>query len=114
VLDLTAAFGGGTIGVLGTLAALELKKKEVKERSQCPYCSGSGQLTCATCLGGGTVMLAGRAGSSAGSKQSCPSCEGNGYITCVNCKGDGKVVPTMLDGTVSRDPESELEDIGMT
>jgi len=36
------------------------------------------------------------------------------FITCVNCKGDGRLVPTMLDTSVSRDPESEFEDIGMT
>ena len=41
-------------------------------------------------------------------------CEGIGHVTCINCKGDGKLVPTMLDAAVSRDPESELDDIGMT
>mmetsp|Transcript_29631 Transcript_29631/g.60554 ORF Transcript_29631/g.60554 Transcript_29631/m.60554 type:complete len:158 (-) Transcript_29631:247-720(-) len=113
VMDLTSAFGGGTIGVVGTLATLQMKKREVKQRSQCPYCTGCGQLTCAKCLGGGSVTMVTGTGS-VGAKQSCPSCDGNGFITCVNCKGDGRIVPTMLDGTVSRDPESELEDLGMT
>ena len=49
-----------------------------------------------------------------GAMQSCPDCEGIGHVTCINCKGDGKLVPTMLDAAVSRDPESELDDIGMT
>jgi hypothetical protein len=79
--------------------------------AQCPYCVGSGHLTCATCLGCGTMtILAVRKGA----MQSCPDCEGIGHVTCINCKGDGKLVPTMLDAAVSRDPESELDDIGMT
>ncbi len=131
-MDLAAASAGGTIGIVGTLAALEMKKKDVKEKAECPYCTSSGHLTCAVCLGGGTLL-------SGQGSQFCGNCEGSGcgqnfpfsfnfsnimnvillkncenrFVTCVNCKGDGRLVPTMLDSSVSRDPESELEDIGM-
>eukprot|EP00614_Pseudopedinella_elastica_P014940 CAMPEP_0172583878 /NCGR_PEP_ID=MMETSP1068-20121228/3415_1 /TAXON_ID=35684 /ORGANISM="Pseudopedinella elastica, Strain CCMP716" /LENGTH=53 /DNA_ID=CAMNT_0013377831 /DNA_START=463 /DNA_END=624 /DNA_ORIENTATION=- len=50
---------------------------------------------------------------SGGGQQSCSCCDASGQVTCVNCKGDGRLVPTMLSSTASRDPESELEDIGM-
>ena len=43
----------------------------------------------------------------------CAKCAGTGYVTCVNCKGDGRNVPLALNPTVSRDPESELENLGM-
>ena len=108
MLDAAAAVGGGSIGVLGTLLALELKKREVKARSNCPYCGSCGHLTCASCMGGGTLTMA-----SATGKQSCPSCDASGRVTCVNCKGDGRLIPTMLDSSISRDPESEYENIGL-
>jgi DnaJ-class molecular chaperone len=112
ILDLSAGIIGGSFGVVGTLVALEFKKMEVRERAQCPYCIGTGQLTCATCLGCGVVTSTREDG--VAMQQSCPDCEGTGYTTCINCKGDGRLVPTMLDTSVSRDPESELDDIGMT
>jgi hypothetical protein len=43
------------VGVVGTMVALEVKMRQVNERSKCPYCSGSGQLTCARCYGQQTV-----------------------------------------------------------
>ena len=43
------------MGVVGTMVALEVKMRQVNERSKCPYCSGSGQLTCARCYGQQTV-----------------------------------------------------------
>ena len=108
IYDISAGVAGGSIGVVGTLFALEFKKYEVRRRSQCPYCLGTGHLTCAVCLGDGYVL------GQNGARQSCPECEGVGHITCVNCKGDGKLVPAMLDTAISRDPESEFDDIGMT
>ena len=45
----------GAVGVVGTMVALEVKMRQVNERSKCPYCSGSGQLTCARCYGQQTV-----------------------------------------------------------
>ena len=120
ILDVSAGVIGGSFGVMGTLVALEFKKMEVRERAQCPYCIGTGHLTCATCLGSGVVTctreIVGENGmvTLSVTKQSCPDCNADGYITCVNCKGDGRLVPTMLDTSVSRDPESELDDIGMT
>jgi hypothetical protein len=108
LLDLASAGVGGTIGVLGTLGALMLKKREVKDRSECPYCASSGHLTCALCFGGGTLVA-----SAVKSRQTCVNCEATGFVTCVNCKGDGRLIPIILDSSISRDPESELEDIGM-
>mmetsp|Transcript_4796 Transcript_4796/g.11278 ORF Transcript_4796/g.11278 Transcript_4796/m.11278 type:complete len:155 (-) Transcript_4796:276-740(-) len=108
ILDATSAIGGGTIGVVGTIVALELKKREIKKKAECPYCLGGGFLTCAQCMGGRTVIM-----KSGGGQQSCSCCDASGQVTCVNCKGDGRLVPTMLSSTASRDPESELEDIGM-
>ena len=40
-------------------------------------------------------------------------CGGRTVHTCENCKGRGRFIPTMLDARVSRDPETELEEIGL-
>ncbi len=40
--DVVAGFVGGAVGVMGTIMALEVKMRQVNERSKCPYCSGSG------------------------------------------------------------------------
>jgi len=34
ILDATSAIGGGTIGVVGTIVALELKKREIKKKAE--------------------------------------------------------------------------------
>lgn len=38
VNEFTAAMAGGTVGVMGTLIALEAGRQKAKERKQCPYC----------------------------------------------------------------------------
>jgi DnaJ-class molecular chaperone len=68
---------------------------------------GTGAITCARCLGSGVVMNA------AGESAPCPMCNGQCVHSCENCKGRGRFIPTMLDARVSRDPESELEEIGL-
>ena len=40
-------------------------------------------------------------------------CDGQKVHTCENCKGRGRFIPTMLDSRISRDPESELEEVGL-
>ena len=49
----------------------------------------------------------------AGESAPCPMCNGQCVHSCENCKGRGRFIPTMLDARVSRDPESELEEIGL-
>mmetsp|Transcript_40653 Transcript_40653/g.53534 ORF Transcript_40653/g.53534 Transcript_40653/m.53534 type:complete len:201 (-) Transcript_40653:242-844(-) len=102
---------GGAIGVMGTLFALEFKKQKVQKRSECPYCNGQGHLQCTACLATGVVEIMTADGMT--KSYGCGYCEGTGHITCVNCKGDGRAVPLMLNRKASRDPESEMEDIGI-
>eukprot|EP00622_Pseudochattonella_farcimen_P002598 FR737563.1.p1 GENE.FR737563.1~~FR737563.1.p1 ORF type:complete len:156 (-),score=13.72 FR737563.1:136-603(-) len=115
MLDVTAGFAGGSIGVMGTLTAFEIKKQEMKKRSQCPYCQSSpGRITCAQCLGTGSLAVTEeRAGEVHTRTCACDKCRGSGFVTCINCKGDGRAVPLMLNTFQSRDPESEMEDLGM-
>ena len=110
--DLACFFAGGAFGVMGSLLALEYKKLQMRQRSHCPYCKGRGRLTCALCCGTGVVQVA-VAGQSQMTVADCPLCSGKGETTCINCKGDGRLVPLMLDRRASRDPEDELEEIGM-
>lgn len=94
----------------------------MKELTACPYCRSSGQLPCATCYGVGSVTIpdvdtatlaaSGSSGVVTTTTLTCPSCRGKTFISCVNCKGDGRGVPLFLNKKVSRDPESEIEDVG--
>lgn len=68
---------------------------------------GTGGITCASCLGTGFVTT------SAGERVACGMCDGQKVHTCENCKGRGRFIPTMLDSRISRDPESELEEVGL-
>uniref|UniRef100_A0A7R9U8V3 CR-type domain-containing protein n=1 Tax=Pinguiococcus pyrenoidosus TaxID=172671 RepID=A0A7R9U8V3_9STRA len=110
--DVACAFAGGTVGVMGSLVAIEIRKLQQRKRNACPYCVGTGRLTCAVCWGAGKVEIAGAQGSQT-VVVDCPNCAGKGQTTCVNCKGDGRLVPLMLDRRASRDPEDELEEIGL-
>lgn len=112
IADVGALMVGGTFGVMGTLSAIEVKKRGSAVRAQCPYCNGGGRISCAVCLGGGSVMISNSQDASS-TVCECKECSGSGRITCVNCKGDGRNTPAMLDRTVSRDPESDLEDLGI-
>ena len=100
------------MGVVMTLIAIELKKKAVTKDNLCPYCVGSGQLTCAQCCGTGTLVMSNQETGKEVS-MACPMCGGRAQITCINCKGDGRSTPVMLDRKASRDPETEMEDVGM-
>lgn len=93
----------------------QLKINQVKELTSCPYCRSSGQLPCATCYGVGSVTIQDTVGSSnvvTTTTLTCPCCRGNTFVTCINCKGDGRAVPLFLNKKASRDPESEIEDVG--
>jgi len=92
---------GGTQA--GSVIAIEAKRVKVKKSKQCPYCDGAGTITCAHCLG--TLVAA--------DGSPCHVCEGRGVHTCENCKGRGRAVPLMLDARISRDPENELEEVGV-
>lgn len=100
---LAAALAGGTVGVLGSVLAIERKLQTVQESKDCPYCDGHGVLLCAGCLGTGLAP----------DGSPCPVCGGLKYISCENCKGRGRFMPTMLDSRASRDPESDAENIGL-
>eukprot|EP00622_Pseudochattonella_farcimen_P003802 FR739049.1.p1 GENE.FR739049.1~~FR739049.1.p1 ORF type:complete len:132 (+),score=0.49 FR739049.1:56-397(+) len=112
MLDVTAGVVGGSIGVMGTLTALEVKKRAVIESSKCPYCFGTGSITCAVCFGTGSMTVT-EASTGKSRVCECEKCSGMGMVQCVNCKGDGREVPLMLDTGRARDPESEFEDLGM-
>ena len=100
VNELISGFAGGTVGVMGTLIALELKKQNVISRSDCPYCQGAGKLPCAQCYGSG-VMLVKTAGAADDPalrmSVPCSCCKGTALITCVICRGDGQAVPVLLE-----------------
>ena len=99
---LASAFLGGTVGAVGSVVAIEAKRVKVKKSKQCPYCDGTGAIACAACLGTGLT-----------DGEPCRLCGGRTVHTCENCKGRGRFIPTMLDARVSRDPETELEEIGL-
>jgi len=101
--SIASAVAGGTVGVLGSVIAIEAKKAAYQKSKDCPYCDGSGSLMCAGCLGSGLAAD--------GSK--CVVCSGVKAISCENCKGRGRFIPTMLDSRASRDPETAAEDIGL-
>jgi DnaJ-class molecular chaperone len=95
-----------------TLIAIEAKKKDVQKDNECPYCCGGGELTCAQCLGTGALVMSNENTGKIVS-MACPSCGGRAQVTCINCKGDGRSTPVFLNRRASRDPETELEDVGM-
>ena len=76
-----------------------------------PRRSGEGRIKCGVCLGTETVTYMAADGSMV--TQACPECGGCGDVSCVNCKGTGRMSPLFLDSRISRDPESELEDVGI-
>ena len=89
---------GASMGVFGSIFAINVKKIKIMKDKECPYCCGSGNLKCAGCLGRAT---------------GCETCASLGCIKCENCKGRGRFIPTMLDQRISRDPETELEEFGL-
>tara|TARA_B110001452_G_scaffold172151_1_gene144208 strand:+ start:108 stop:842 length:735 start_codon:yes stop_codon:yes gene_type:complete len=84
-------FIGGSVGAIGTVIATMVKKGQVKERLQCPYCDGSGVIACGHCLGSGRLVTAHADGKV--TYASCATCEGTGSVVCINCQGSGLNVP---------------------
>jgi len=84
-------FIGGSVGVVGTVIAAQVKKDQVKGRLKCNYCEGTGQILCGHCLGTGTVSFLGPSGEL--ETQQCQNCEGTGTVVCINCQGSGLSVP---------------------
>lgn len=89
VTEVAAALAGGTVGVMGTLIALEVVVKRAKERKQCPYCRGTGRLPCGACYTlGGVPSRGGRGG-----ERNCEECTGSGFLMCNHCEGSGRLIP---------------------
>ena len=90
-LNAVNGFIGGSVGVIGTVVAAQIKKGEVKERLKCVYCDGGGQIVCGHCLGTGVVSSMDDKGNLVVSK--CGNCESTGTVVCINCQGSGLSVP---------------------
>lgn len=91
-LNAVNGFIGGTVGVIGTVLAAQIKKGEVKERLKCVYCDGSGEIMCGHCLGTGMVSYMDAEGTLR-LGEPCENCEGTGTVVCINCQGSGLSVP---------------------
>lgn len=76
--EVVSAICGGTVGVMGTIIALEVRRQRVKERKQCPYCRGTGKLPCATCYSIGTIPSI----TACSGQESCTMCSSSGYLQC--------------------------------
>lgn len=97
VNELASAVAGGTVGVMGTILALEVGRQRAIERKQCPYCHGTGKLACGKCYGLGEVPTA----SAAGGKVACTACpEASGYMVCNHCGGDGRLIPVEYERAI--------------
>lgn len=97
VNEVAAAIAGGTVGVMGTIIALETGRQRAVERKQCPYCrtswrsssnrisrfltaareGGTGKLPCGKCCALGVVPAA----EIVGAQKPCEQCR-NGYLRC--------------------------------
>lgn len=78
VNELMAAVCGGTVGVMGTIMILEVRRQHVKEHKQCPYCHGVGKLPCGACYSMGTVPSP----NANASQEPCKTCSESGYLEC--------------------------------
>lgn len=87
--EFAAAIAGGTVGVMGTLMTLEVRRQRRNERKQCPYCRGTGKLPCGACFTVGAVPCA----TSLTGQRACHNCDSHGYVTCNHCHGDGRLIP---------------------
>lgn len=76
--EFAAAIAGGTVGVMGTLITLEIRRQRRNERKQCPYCIGTGKLPCGHCYTLGYVPCA----DSVTAQRVCEACGGTGYVEC--------------------------------
>lgn len=96
----SAAFVGGTVGVMGMAFIVETRKLQDESLDMCPYCMGSGEILCGECLGSGEAMDAVN-----GNIVQCCSCQGRKQVLCINCKGDGRNTPIILQSRSARDPD---------
>lgn len=76
--EITAAIAGGTVGVMGTIIALEVRRQQVKERKQCPYCRGTGKIPCGSCYTIGAIP----SGDAVTAQEACHSCSSRGFLQC--------------------------------
>jgi hypothetical protein len=90
VNEFVAAVAGGTVGVMGTLIALEIGRQRARERKQCPYCRGSGKLPCGSCFSIGAVPSS---TAQPTAQLPCDLCVGTGYVRCNHCEGEGRLLP---------------------
>lgn len=103
---ITAAFIGGTVGVMSVAVMVEMRKKsDDGTLESCPYCMGNGEILCASCLG----SAVGKDGVAC----SCDVCRGRGLIMCINCKGDGRETPIIFKSKAVRDPEYAADGISI-
>lgn len=91
-LNAVNGFIGGSVGVIGTVIAAQVKKGEVKERLKCVYCDGTGQILCGHCLGTRVVSFTNDDGALM-LGEDCDTCEKTGSVVCINCQGSGLSVP---------------------
>jgi hypothetical protein len=85
-------FLGGSVGAVGTLLATLAKRDQVKDRLKCPYCEGTGIITCARCLGSSQLATRDPVTGEM-SYAGCEYCESSGSVVCINCQGSGLNVP---------------------
>lgn len=79
----TAAFVGGSVGVVGTLVAISARRRAVRDRLACVICKGEGSIECGRCFGTGRGADGGR----------CAHClPSPGRVPCVSCQGSGNSV----------------------
>ena len=91
-LNAVNGFIGGTVGVLGTVVAAQIKKGEVKTRLKCIYCDGVGQILCGHCFGTTKLSYMNEEGAVVLGER-CTNCEATGSVVCINCQGSGLSVP---------------------
>ena len=111
MLDVTAGVVGGSIGVMGTLTALEVKKRAVIESSKVCSKPSLAQQTPVRSLhlrGKKTEMyLCCDSHIQSCSNLQCPYCFGTGSITCAVCYGGGSMTVTEASTAKSRVCECE-------
>lgn len=88
--EMAAAVAGGTVGVMGTLMALEVGRARARLRKQCPYCSGSGRLPCGQCFTLGSLPSRSNLPTA---QETCELCTGVGSVQCMHCEGEGRLLP---------------------
>lgn len=84
---IVASFCGGAIGVLSAFLIVDANYIKTQQRNRCYYCQGTGYLTCASCVGSGSVEAGCR----------CGLCSGSGKVMCTNCFCTGKHLVTEHD-----------------